>query len=213
MSANLKIGNNNNFVTSTSCKIFLGMTMNETLSWDNHIEVLARKLSMACYIIRNTKTYMSTSPIKIIYHVFFQSLMNYGIIFWGYSPHSATNFAYRKKAIRIMERCGNRVSYRDLFKKLHSLPLTSQYLLSLLMFVVQHKELFITSIESHNIETRQSNNLYIPRENLFIYQEGDYYSGTKIFNKLPSNIKNINGNIAKLKTTLKNIYTRIHSTY
>jgi hypothetical protein len=98
--------------------------------------------------------------------------------------------------------------YRDLFKKLHILPLTSQYLLSLLMFVVQHKDLFITSIESHNLETRQSNNLYIPQANLSIYQKGAYYSGIKIFNKLPSNIKNVNGNIAKFKTTLKKfIYT------
>jgi hypothetical protein len=67
-----------------------------------------------------------------------------------------------------MEGCGNRVSCRDLFRKFHILPLTSQYLLSLLMFVVQHKDLFITSIDSHNLETRQSNNLYTPQANLSV---------------------------------------------
>jgi hypothetical protein len=36
-----------------------------------------------------------------------------------------------------------------------------------------------------------------------IYQKGAYYSGVKIFNKLPSNIKNVNGDITKFKTTLK----------
>jgi hypothetical protein len=84
--------------------------------------------------------------------------------------------------------------------------LTSQYLLSLLMFVVQHKDLFITSVESHNLETRQSNDLYITQANLSIYQKGAYYSVIKIFNKLPSNIKNVNGNIAKFKTTLKKMF-------
>jgi hypothetical protein len=38
---------------------------------------------------------------------------------------------------------------------------------------------------------------------LSVYQKGDYYSGVKIFNKLPSIIKNVNGNITKFKTTLR----------
>jgi len=45
-------------------------------------------------------------------------------------------------AIRIMEGCGNRVTCRNLIKKLQILPLTSQYMLSLLMLVVQNKNFF-----------------------------------------------------------------------
>jgi hypothetical protein len=48
----------------------------------------------------------------------------------------------QKKAIRIMEGCGKRVSCRNLLKKLHILPLTSQYMLYLLTFAVQNKYLF-----------------------------------------------------------------------
>ena len=65
--------------------------------------------------------------------------------------------------------------------------------------------LFITSIKRHNLETRQSNNLYIPQTHFSIHQKGAYYLGIKIFNQLPSNIKNANGNIAIFKTTLKKI--------
>jgi hypothetical protein len=54
-------GYNNKYVACTSSIKFLGMSMNETLSWDNYIEALAKKLSMACYIIRSAKIYMSTS--------------------------------------------------------------------------------------------------------------------------------------------------------
>jgi hypothetical protein len=136
------------------------MSLNETLSWDNYIEALAKKLSMARYIIRSAKTYMSTLSLKAIYYTLIHSLMNYGIVFWGNSSLGATIFRLQKKAIRIREGCGNRVSCRDQFRKFHILPLTSQYLLSLLMFVVQHKDLNITSMDSHNLETRQSNNWY-----------------------------------------------------
>jgi hypothetical protein len=202
-SAKLMIGYNNKFVACTSSTKFLGMSLNETLFWDKHIEALTKELSMACYIIRSAKTYMSTSSLKTIYYALFHSLMTYGIIFWENTSLGATIFRLQKEAIRIMEGCENRVSCRDLFRKFQILPLTSQYLLSLLMFVVQHKDLFITSLGSHNLETRQSNHLYTPQANLSVYHKGAYYSGVKIFNKLPSNIKDVNGNTTKFKTTLK----------
>jgi len=41
-----------------------------------------------------------------------------------------------------MEGCGNRVSCRGLFKKFKILPLKSQYMLSLLMFVVKIEHFF-----------------------------------------------------------------------
>jgi hypothetical protein len=65
------------------------------------------------------------------------------------------------------------------------------------MFVVQNKNLFSTNIENHNIDTRQRNNLYLPQANLTIYQNGAYYSGVKIFNNLPLEIKNVAGNQKK----------------
>jgi len=71
-----------------------------------------------------------------------------------------------------MEGCGNRVSCRNLFNKLQILPLASQYMLSLLMFVVQNKNLYLKNNENHNLVTRQRNNLYLPQANLTIYQKG-----------------------------------------
>jgi len=58
-------------------------------------------------------------------------------------------------------------------------------MLSLLMFVVQNKNLFLKNNENHNLDIRQRNNLYLPQANLTIYQKGAYYSGTKFFNNLP----------------------------
>ena len=77
----------------------------------------------------------------MIYYAFFHSVMSYGIIrvFWGKSCHSSIIFRLQKKVIRIMEEWGNRVSCRGLFKKFQILPLKSQYILSLLMFVVQNR--------------------------------------------------------------------------
>ena len=128
MTVNLKIGFNNNFITSSSYTKFLGMTMDNTLSWNNNIDLLVKKLSTACYILRNAKTYISASSLKMIYYAFFHSAMSYGIIFWGNSLHISLIFRIpkkKKKAIRIMEGCGSRVLCRNLFNKLQILPLSS----------------------------------------------------------------------------------------
>ena len=91
-----------------------------------------------------------------------------------------------------MEGCGNRVSCRNLFKKLKILPLTSQYLLSLLMFIVQNSNLFSTNTQV----------------NLIIYQKGAYYSGIKICNNLPMEIEIVADNLKKFKVALKQfLYT------
>jgi hypothetical protein len=132
-----------------------------------------------------------------------------GITFWGNLWHSSIIFRKNKKAFRIIEGCGNRVLCRNLFKKLQILPLPSQYMLSLLMFVVQNKTLFPTNNENYNLDTRQKNDLYLPQANLNIYQKGAYYLGIKMFNNLPLEIKNVADNQKKFKTALKKIFIHL----
>jgi hypothetical protein len=139
MSINLKIGFNSNLITNSPYTKFLGLLKDCTLSWNNHIHLRMKKLSTACYIIRNVKIYISASVFKINYQACFHSAMRYEIIFRGNLSHSSTIFSIQKEAIRIMEVCGYRVSCRNLIKNLKILALTSQYLLHLVIFVVQNK--------------------------------------------------------------------------
>ena len=128
MSVNLKIGFNNNL---NIYKKFLGVTMDNTLSWNDHIDLLMKKLSSACHIIRNDLS----------------CFLSLGYVLWNHILGKFVtlfhNFQHKKKASRITEGCGNIVSCRNLFKKLQILPLTPQYI-SLLMSVVQNKNLFLT---------------------------------------------------------------------
>jgi hypothetical protein len=57
----------------------------------------------------------------------------------------------------------------------------------------------------HTINTRQNNNLYVPAANLTVYQKGVYYSGIKIFNHLPTTLKNLSHDKNKFQTALKKI--------
>jgi hypothetical protein len=97
----------------------------------------------------------------------------------------------------------HRTSYREHFKKLKILPLQSQYILSLLFFVVDNGEYFKVNSEIHIINTRNKLNLHLPISNLSVYQKGTYQSGIKVFNSLPSQIKDLSHNRNQFKCALK----------
>jgi hypothetical protein len=128
--------------------------------------------------------------------------MNYGIIFWGNSSYSVNISRLQKKEIRIITNSRNRDSCRDLFKTLKILPLQSQYIISLLCFVVNMDQYKINS-DIHGRNTRQSSNLHQTTSNLSLYQRDTYYMGIKVFNSLPSYIKNLSHNIKQFKLVLK----------
>jgi len=95
---------------------------------------------------------------------------------------------------------------RELFKKLNILPLHSQYILSLLLFVVKNIDEFISNSEEHSINTWHRSDIYPPSIKLTKYQKRVYYSGIKIFSHLPQNIKSLSWNVKKFKLALKRFF-------
>jgi hypothetical protein len=136
-------------------------------------------------ILRCIRQFMSQDALKFIYYSYLHSLITYGIIFWGNSSYSSHIFRLQKKAVRIIMGSRPKDSCRKLFKHLRILPLQSQYILSILLFIVNNKKLFHVNSEIHSINTRQNSNLHQPLANLTLYQKGAYYSCIKVFNNLP----------------------------
>lgn len=64
----------------------------------------------------------------------------------------------------------SRDSCRGPFKSLKIVPLTSQFIFSLALFVVNSKTLFEENSEVHNIKNRNNSNLFQPSSHLMIYQ-------------------------------------------
>jgi hypothetical protein len=106
----------NNRIFNNQNTKFLGLIVDNTLSWKPHIDHFINKLSTACYVIRSVKPYVNTNVRIMIYHSLFHSVMNYGIIFWGNSSHNTQVFKMQKKAIRIIMGCGNRESCTIVFQ-------------------------------------------------------------------------------------------------
>jgi exonuclease III len=191
---------------------FLWLTLDNTLSWKVPIDTMVPKLISACYAIRVVKSFLTQETLKMVYCSYFHSIINYVIIFCGNSSYSNIIFRLQKRAVRFIMGIRPRDSCRKYFQELKILPLKSQYIYSLLMFVINNRHLFEANAEIHNINTRNKFDLHYPSSYLSRCHKGVYYAGIKVFNNLPAPIKDLSHDINQFKTALKD-FLHSHSFY
>jgi len=177
-----------------------------------HVLVIQINVNKACYAIRSIKPFLSVDILRMIYFSYVHSVMSCGIIFWGNSHHSNSIFKIQRRIIRIITNTGSRDSCRHLFKQLQILSLPSQYIFSLLVFVNKNRGLFQSNSEIHDLNTRFNHNLHLPSKNLTSVHKAVPYSGSKIYNHLPSNITVLSNDTKLFKSTLKSYLTE-HTFY
>jgi hypothetical protein len=124
-------------------------------------------------------------------------------MFWGNSSHALRVFKLQKGVIRLIKGCGYRDSCREHFRDMNILPLRSQYIYSLMMFVIKNREIFNTNSDCYEIDTRQNMNIHMYQVNLAKYGNGVYHMAARIYNGLPNELKIIVNNPNKFKASLK----------
>ena len=145
---------------------------------------------------------MSLEVLKTVYYSYVHTALSYGIIFWGNSHFSDSIFKIQKRILRVITNSGKRDSCRDLYKKLQILTLLAQFIFSLLVFVCKNRSYFFSNSEIHDINTRFKQNLHLPSTNPTLVQKGVLFSGSKIFNHLPQNIKLLCDDPKRFKSAL-----------
>ena len=133
----LNITYKNNYISTVNETKFLGIHINNTLTWLTHIEKIVPKLCSACFAMRSVKPFAFQQMLGIIYFSYFHSIMSYGPIFWGHSPHSVRVFRLQKRIIRIMTGSRSRDSCWTLFSCLKIILLPYLYIFLLLWFVIK----------------------------------------------------------------------------
>jgi len=88
--------------------------------------------------------------------------------------------------------CQNKISCRNLHKRLEIPRFVSQYILLVTPFLVRNKNLFILNSKNHTKSTRQFTKFYQLTTNFTVYQSAVHYVGIKVFNNLPPCINPIN---------------------
>ncbi|KAK9497311.1 hypothetical protein O3M35_004652 [Rhynocoris fuscipes] len=102
--------------------------MDTRLSWKDHINALAAKLSRVIYLLRRLVKEVDPNTVLQVYYGLFHSHLSYGIELWASSTDGALVFKLQKKAVRILAYKGNGDSCRCIFKELKITTLTSLFI-------------------------------------------------------------------------------------
>lgn len=169
---------------------FLGVHIDQKLTWQSHIHSILPKLSHCCYLLKNIRHTVSIDVLRLVYFGLFQSIISYGVIFWGGASESDQVFITQKRAVRYMCGAAPRTSCRAYFRDLQILTFPCLYIYSLIIHI--KKSGYDTKRRDvHDHDTRNKNLLQGPYNRLSVTQQNPQYMGIKLFNHLTALQKSI----------------------
>ena len=149
-----------------------------------------KKLSTICYGIRVLGRYMNQSTLRIMYYAHFESVLKFGIIFWGRHSLAQDVFVVQKRIIRIIRRMEYNETCRNVFRSLGVMTFWAVYIYECLMFLFNNKKLFDLQLKNYGYSTRTLNVNY-PIHRLTLTKKCPHYMCLRLFNALPNKIKEI----------------------
>lgn len=179
----------NNDINITPQVKLLGIDLDKHLNWGSHCESLSSRLNKVVYTLKVLREKVDLNTLKVVYYSNFQSLLSYGIIFWGGSSQAEGLFISQKMAIRIMFRMKFRQSCRGIFKLNNMLTLPGLHIYRTLLFFYKNKHYF-HACKNFNT-TRRTCEYFFPSHKLTLSERNTFYLCIKLYNCLPRCIRNL----------------------
>jgi hypothetical protein len=169
------------------CK-FLGIILDQNLSWDKHVNHVVCKMSSGLYALRHMSRVCNIDTLKSIYFSLINSYMAYGIVIYGATSKKNLNriLLQQKKALRIIFNLKQRQAVKEYFSKLGILTVYALYIFECILYV-KTNEVKTTIINRHH-NTRL--NRYVEPHNLKFFEKKASFMGSKFLFSLPKYILN-----------------------
>lgn len=165
----------------------LGIMIDKNLNWGPHCDALIKRLNIAIYSLKVLKYQIDTTTLKTLYYSNFQSLMSYGIIFWGGSSQAEGIFIVQKLALRTMFGMKFRSTCRGIFRSNNIMTLPGLYIFRVLLFFVKNNNYWDAYRNCNN--TRRMFSYFFPAHKYSLTERSAMYMGIKLFSYLPREIK------------------------
>ena len=104
---------------------FLGLTLDENMTWNCHINKIANKISRTIGILNKLKNILPVHILKIIYTSLIQPHLQYAILCWGHNPKKLIKI--QKQAVRKITLSKYNAHSEPLLKQLAFLKVTDIY--------------------------------------------------------------------------------------
>lgn len=190
---------------------FLGLFIDENLSWRKHIEHIRNCISPLIGILFKIRNYVPLKYLKFIYYALVHSKMQYLISIWGSA--NLTVLQPLKKLQNKIIKCIHKLPYLEptinLYKPKGYFDIVNLYNLRICIFIhslilkEKYSSIKFQKVNDlHTHETRQNNLLKTAKVKSNVGKKSLLYSGFQIYNKLPKKIKEIK-KIIVFKNNLK----------
>ena len=181
---------------------YLGILIDNNLSWKYHIDYISSKVSKGIGIIARLRHLVPFATLLNIYRSLIEPYISYGLIAWGQAANTHLNkvLILQKRALRLMYFADSKSHSAPLFVNSRILPITMLYshLVSSLMHDIDNHRapsnismLFIHSEQVHHHFTRFSAtaNLYVKasRTNQLLFSFARI--GVRLWNSIPKELR------------------------
>ena len=82
-SSDIEIQSHGQNIERVSSFCYLGGTLDEHLSWNEHVEKICNKVSKRLGLLSLIRTYLTQKAAKFLYNCFIQPIFNYTDTVWG----------------------------------------------------------------------------------------------------------------------------------
>jgi hypothetical protein len=175
----------------------LGLELDETLSFSNHIYLLQKKIVAFMFALKRIRSLISQETASVLYFAYIHSRLSYMNCIWAPIPKYLMDSLeiIQRKALRIVL-CKDKFSSRNELYSEKILPVSVQCQLSsaILTFKIINNTAKINfqipyANQRHNHATRNANNILIPRTATQLGASNFFVRAFNDFNAIPTDIK------------------------
>ena len=109
---------------------FLGLTIDENLDWNPHLQKISNKVSRTLGVMCRLKNYLPVHILRLLYNSLVLPYLQYGILTWGFKIGRIEKL--QKRAVRIITCSKYNAHTEPLFKTLNLLKVSDMFTLNLL---------------------------------------------------------------------------------
>ena len=191
---------NNTVLERVKCTKFLGVLIDECLTWKNHIDCISKTVSRNIGVMNKLKFSIPTRILHTLYCTWILPYINYGILIWGNTCKLYIDklVKLQKWAIRTVSKSHYRSHTGPLFANNNFLTISDMYTLELGLFMYKYsindlpvafKTFFTKRSDIHDYPTRHVNDLHLTKNKKTFSDQGIRSRGPILWNSFPKALK------------------------
>jgi hypothetical protein len=191
---------------------YLGIYVDDKLSWSHHVNAVCNKISKLSYVFRVLGKYIKNTQICELYYAFVYPHIYYGIEIYGNCNRTIIHQLQvaQNNLLRILLHKNRRSSATEMHNQLNLLKVIDVHEVAVLTFVYKQRHNLLPEVFTNYFRivseratrSRKNNDLHIEYARTTGRMKAIKISGAKMWNLLPPDIKDAQ-NIYQFKKMVK----------